>query len=147
MIDTAAFKLPIRPLAAVLLVAALAVACVVGGCSDDSNKSAPKQSSSTQNLSRSSEFVPPVRRTAGTESELAKCENLARQKSVRLSGGLKASNLGGEMHRYGANATYRGRSCQFVCLFWGGEMDSAACMHSSGVGQDELFCAHPPCFR
>ena len=102
---------------------------------------APKQT-----LPRDSAVIPPVKRTPKAESELDKCTNLARRKGVQLSGGLKTRDLGGGMHHYSANGTYRGNACRpFVCLVWGGDLDSAACMR--GATQDEVFCANPPCFR
>ena len=97
-------------------------------------------------LPRDSAVVPPVKSTPKAVSELDKCAALARRNGVQLSGRLKTRDLGGEMHHYSANATYRGNACRpFVCLFWGGEMDNAACMR--GATQDEIFCANPPCFR
>ena len=124
------------------------MAVALAGCDspNESSRTASQQSSTSENLPRDSGAVPPVRRNSGTENELAKCENLARQKGVQLSGGLNTRDLGGEMHHYSANASYRGNSCQFICLFWGGEMDSAICRPPYGKDA-ELFCANPPCFR
>ena len=72
------------------------------------------------NLPRDSAVVRPVKRTSKAVSELDKCAALARRNGVQLSGGLKTRDLGGEMHHYSANATYRGNACRpFVCLFLG----------------------------
>ena len=86
-----------------------------------------------------------VPRTSQTESEMEKCATVARQKGVELSSILRAGDMGEGMRRYSANGTYRGNSCQYTCLVWGGKMDSAACLR--GATQDEIFCANPPCFR
>ena len=118
----------------------------LGGGANESRK-VESMPSASSNLPRDSDIVPPVRRNAATESEIAQCADLARRKNVRLSGGLNTRNLGGGMNWYGGSAIYRGRHCSFVCLFWDGEMDSAACARPNGTAQEELFCANPPCFR
>ena len=119
---------------------------ISGGDSDTSPDTSPKATVKSANLPRRAEHDKPIPQNTKTESELDKCATLARAKGVELSGSLTASDLGEGLNRYAANATYRGNACRpFVCLVWGGEMDSAACLR--GATQDELFCANPPCFR